>query len=331
MMTRECHRGYALAMAGRPGIFIAHPGPIVQWGNLCYNVLAGARYTLLKEAMVLQSLLLVFKGIIYGVTNLLPGIGGGIILLILGIYEQFVEAVGNFFLDLKRWKEHLAFLIPVGIGAAIGMIVFAKGVTIILERYPAPTMFFFMGLVLGTVPSVLKMHEDMRLTWKRFLAFLLGLGLVVAFRFAERQGLQAGWAREASGPGGILYFLGSNFIAGGASVTPGLDGSYIWILSGVFEPVMAALSALAHLEFHWATLITTGIGAVAGIILFSKVIDTALKRIPAPTYYGVLGLILGSVYGLWPDNWLANGVLLPILVFAVGCVLGFLSSRSEKG
>ena len=279
---------------------------------------------------MLKYLVLALKGIVYGVTNLLPGIGGGIILIILGIYEQFVEAVGNFFIDLKRWKEHLAFLIPMGIGAAIGMVVFAKMVTTIMERYPAPTMFFFMGLVIGTIPSVLKMHGDMRFTWGRGLALLLGIALVVAFRFAERQSLQAGWAQNADGIGGALYFLVSNFIAGGASVTPGLDGSYIWILSGTFEPVMEALSALAHLEFHWATLITTGIGAVLGIILFSKLIDTAIKRIPSLTYYVVLGLILGSVYGLWPGDWRANDVVIPILVFVAGGALGYFSSRSER-
>lgn len=279
---------------------------------------------------MLKYLVLVLKGGAYGLTNILPGIGGGIVLLALGIYEQFVEAVGNI-LDWKRLKKHLSFLIPVGIGTALGMIVFAKLVTILLERYPAPMMFFFMGLVLGTVPSILKMHNDMRLTWKRALAFLLGLGLVLAFRFAERQGIQAGWARNNGGPGGALYLLVSNFVAGGASVTPGLDGSYIWILSGVYETVMQALSALAHLEIRWLTLILTAIGAMGGIFCFSKLIDTALKRVPGPTYYGVLGLVLGSVYGLWPDNWRATGVVIPILAFAVGFVLGFFSSRAEKG
>ena len=302
----------------------------------------------------MRYLVLALKGIVYGVTNLLPGIGGGLILIILGIYEQFVEALGNFFVDLPHWKERLAFLVPMGIGAAVGMVAFARLIKELMGIYPAPAMFFFMGLVVGTIPSVLRMTQDMRLTIGRGVAFACGLVVVVLFKWAESHSLSAGWATDTRSVGGFVYYLLSNFIAGGASVTPGLDGSYIWMLAGIYDGVMGAIGSVSEVRqvlgsaglsailtgIQWATLFATGIGAVVGIIFFSKLIDTAIKRAPAVTYYVVLGLVVASVYGLWPTTgarlWpmgltLSRGAILAvILAFGFGAALTlFLGKREE--
>lgn len=262
-------------------------------------------------------LVLVLKGIVYGVTNLLPGIGGGLILIVLGIYEQFVSSVGNVFLDLKNWRKHLAFLLPMMVGAGIGMVVFAKGVTWVMDQLPVISMFFFMGLVIGTIPSVLKQTQDMRFTPGRAVAMLTGMFVVVLFKLAERQSMQAGWNTDAGTVGGFLYYLVSNLFGGGASVTPGMDGSYVWMLTGIYKPVMGAIGSVTGLKdmfstgvglgpalasVHWAVLFATGIGAVAGIIFFSKLIDVAIKRAPSITYYVILGLVVASIYGLWPQT-----------------------------
>lgn len=305
-------------------------------------------------------LILVLKGIVYGVTNLLPGIGGGLILIVLGIYQQFVNSIGNFILDLKNWRKHLAFIIPMLLGAGIGMVAFAKGVSWIMEQFPVISMFFFMGLVIGTIPSVLKQTPDMRLTIGRAAAMFIGVMVVVLFKIAERQSLQAGWSTSANSVGGFIYYFVSNLFAGGASVTPGMDGSYIWMLAGIFEPVMSAIGSVTELKavfggsgglgtavasVHWAVLLATGIGAVIGIIFFSKLIDTALKRVPSITYYVVLGLVIASIYGLWPLTPTIEGhgplwplqaqptvveVLLVIVAFAVGlAITWFTGSRPQ--
>lgn len=307
---------------------------------------------------VLKYLILVLKGIVYGVTNLLPGIGGGLILIILGIYQQFVSSVGNFFLELRNWRKNLAFIIPMLLGAGIGMVVFAKGVTWIMDQFPVVSMFLFMGLVVGTIPSVLKQTFDMKLTVGRAIAMVAGMLVVVLFKFAERQSLSAGWSTNAGSVGGFLYFFISNVLAGGASVTPGMDGSYVWMLTGIFDKVMAAIGSVTGLKalltvgsgglgaalgsIHWAVLLATGIGAVVGIIFFSKLIDMALKRVPSITYYVVLGLVIASIYGLWPSSkengplWPVGAAVKPldivwiIVVFGVGLgITLFAGSRPE--
>ncbi|NLG29331.1 MAG: DUF368 domain-containing protein, partial [Chloroflexi bacterium] len=135
-------------------------------------------------------------------------------------------------------------------------------------------------------------------------------------KIAERQGLRVGVSLEAATPGGFVYYVVANLLAGGASVTPGLDGSYMWMLTGIFEPVMAAIGSVTELRsalsagglgaalqsVHWVVLVATGVGAVVGIFFVSKLIDTAIKRWPSVTYYVILGLVAASIYGLWPAS-----------------------------
>jgi uncharacterized membrane protein len=100
---------------------------------------------------------------------------------------------------------------------------------------------------------------------------------------------------------------------------------------GTYYPIMDALSALTQLEIQWAILITTAVGALAGIIIFSKLIDTALKRAPSASYYCVLGLIGGAFYGLWPNADAMARASAPVLVlmFAAGAVIAWFASRIQ--
>jgi len=250
----------------------------------------------------MKHLIVALKGMAYGITHLVPGLGGGIVLILLGVYERFVDVIGNFLVNRSKWREYIPFLAALGAGMVLSMVLFARLITLLLERYPAATMFFFMGLVVGTIPTVLKLHDDMRLSVGRGLAMLVGLVLVVALRAMGPRGGQAAQVADISGIGGVIYNTITSFVAGGASVTPGLDGSYIWILAGTYEPIMAAMGAVSSLEMDWATLLSTAISAVLGILVFSKLIDEAIKRIPALSYYCVLGIVVASVYGLWPTE-----------------------------
>jgi putative membrane protein len=276
----------------------------------------------------MQYLIVMLKGMAYGVTHIVPGLGGGLILILLGIYGQFVDAVGNFFIDLRGWRKRLQFLIPLGIGMVIGMLLLARLITLLLDRFPAATMVFFMGLLLGTIPSVLKMHKDMRPTLSRALALAFGLALVVLLKLAKPASMADSSIAGLSSPGGLFYNLLVSLLAGGASVTPGLDGSYILLLGGTYDAVVAAFAELTRLVIHWGLLITTGLGAAAGILGFSKLIDTAIRRAPAMAYYVVLGLIIGSVYGLWPTEPARVGPIFLGLSFVLGFGAALVLGRS---
>lgn len=278
----------------------------------------------------MKYLVLVLKGMAYGITHIVPGLGGGLVLILLGIYEPFVDAIGNFFLRRDRWGEYIPFLVSLGVGMVIAVVAFAHLVSNLLDRYPAPTMLFFIGLMLGTVPAVLKMHHDMKPSAGRVLALIAGLALVIGIRSLERLGVHGDLAAAPNSIGGFAYTAITSFAAGCASVTPGLDGSYILLLAGTYEPILGALSALTDLNIQWGILVGLGVGAVLGIVTWSKAVDTAIKRAPGVTYYVVLGLIVGSVYGLWPGSTAGASVPVMALAFVVGFALAVVFSRPEE-
>lgn len=274
---------------------------------------------------------IVLKGMVYGVTHVVPGLGGSLVLIMMGIYEEFVEAIGGLFTDRAGLGRRLRFLVPLGIGMVLGIIIAAVVIAGFLDRFPVATKVFFMGLLLGTISSVLRLHGDMRPTPGRIAAALCGIGAVVAVHAIE--------ARIATGSRltlddverlpGVAYNLLMSFLGGGASVTPGMDGSTVLILGGTYQPILEAVRALTALKIHWLPLMSTVIGVILGMVTFSKTIHAAIMRSPAVSYYCVLGLILGSIYALWP-NQPANVPwwVLPI-VLALGAYAAVLLGRSQ--
>jgi putative membrane protein len=282
----------------------------------------------------MKHLILVLKGMAYGLTHVLPGLGGGMVLILMGIYEQFVDVMGNLVIQRHRWREFLAFLIPLGIGMCIGVVVTAKVLANVLEQYPAATNVFFMGLLIGTVPSILRLHGEMKPTAGRIAAAIIGLLLVASLKTLETylagQGQKLTLDSFAQ-PRVLAYNTLVSFLGGGASVTPGLDGSLVLILGGTYEPILNAFGDLVLLTIHWGPLLTTGAGAVTGILVFSKLIDLLIKAKPSLAYYAVLGLILGSVYILWPRQPSAFSLPLLVLIGVVGAGLALWLGGDSHG
>jgi len=271
---------------------------------------------------------LFLKGMAVGVSNVIPGVSAGTLLVLLGIYDELVEAVGNFLTNKSRRKDYFLFLLPLVLGAAGAILAFANLITFLLERYAAPTQFFFIGLILGSIPTVLKIHHDMRLSRPRVVAFVLGLGLVILLAVGERRGIGGHFSASTTSLLALFFFAVVGFFAGGAMVTPGVSGSYIFLLTGAYGPIMQAAASLTRPPVHWGVIVSVAAGAGVGILVCSKLIDLALKRQPAVTFYAILGLICGSFVGLWPaDLSLSASSLAGILTFAAGLAIAYLFSR----
>ncbi|MEE8567758.1 MAG: DUF368 domain-containing protein [Anaerolineales bacterium] len=271
---------------------------------------------------------LVLKGMAMGIAHMVPGVSGGTFMVLMGIYNQFVEAVGNFFTSREMKQDYLLFLLPLGIGVVGGVLAFANLATIVLDRYPVATQFFFIGLVVGSIPGVVKIHHDMKPSVSRVVGFILGLGLVVFLGVIKRRGFSINFSVGTTSLLVLLFFAVVGFLGGGAMVTPGMDGSYVLLLAGTYGPIMEALASLTRPPVHWGVIISVAIGAGAGIFICSRLIDLALKRQPAVTFYVILGLICGSFVGLWPaDLHLSVSSLTSVLTFTIGAVITYLLSK----
>ncbi|MFT5171012.1 MAG: putative membrane protein [Candidatus Marinamargulisbacteria bacterium] len=235
-----------------------------------------------------------FRGIAIGIANIIPGVSGGTIAVVLGIYDDLIESIGEFFLNKKKRKVYALFLVQIGLGALVGILLFARVITFLLDQYAQPTQFLFIGLIVGSIPVIYKMHPQMKVTGVKALGFLLGLSAMGLLAFyPEPQILHPTGGHLDVGRVGLFLFSG--FIAAGAMVIPGISGSFIIIILGTYHAIVAAVS-----DFNFAVLGLVGIGAVAGILLLTKGIDFCLKKNPGVTYYVILGLVLGSVFKLWP-------------------------------
>ena len=245
-----------------------------------------------------------FKGMVIGVANLVPGVSGGTMALVMGIYERLVESIGEFFTNKKKRKQYILFLLPVIFGGIAAILLFARAFSFLLSSdiFSQPTYFFFIGLILGSLPFLITVHHDMRISPVRILFFVIGLGFVVLVTFfiSRENNVDAFKINytlfnminitDISIKYGLwLFFCG--IVTSSAMIIPGVSGSAILLGLGEYRNVLYFVNELMVVQ-----LIIFGIGAVIGIFVCAKLIDYCLKGIPSNTYYFIIGLIIGSIF-----------------------------------
>ncbi|MFH1797808.1 MAG: DUF368 domain-containing protein [Candidatus Omnitrophota bacterium] len=251
------------------------------------------------KKIVKETIVLFVKGCAIGVANIIPGVSGGTIAVILGIYDRLIESIANFFENPSRRGEYILFLFRIILGAVTAIILLANVMSFLLTNYFYQTMFLFMGLIIGGIPAVLTSHSDMRIRISRILTFVLGMLMVLSLSIASK------WPCEASVSFSsgmavvdiktLFVILLSGFLAGGAMIVPGISGSFILVLMGQYALIINALKNL-----FITPLIFFAIGASTGILVFSKIIKKCLEKGPALTYYFILGLITASLCKIFP-------------------------------
>lgn len=262
-----------------------------------------------------NNLLTALKGLIIGGTMLVPGVSGGSMAMILGIYDRLISSVSSF---MKNKKENLIFLVIFSMGGILGILVFANPLLQLIERYPMPMLYFFIGAVAGGVPLIVRQSGAKKLTWRIAGYVVLGLIAVSAL------GLLPPDLFSAENSTGFLLLLVAGFVTAAALVLPGVSVSYLLLILGLYDRTMNAISTL-HLPF----LLPLGIGLVLGIILITRALERAMAAHPHPSYFIILGFLLGSVFEIFPG--IPRGVALPvcIITFAAGFSAIFLLSRME--
>lgn len=258
------------------------------------------------------------KGVIIGGTMLVPGVSGGSMAMILGIYDRLISAVSSF---AKHKKENLAFLVIFSLGGILGILVFANPLLRLIERYPMPMLYFFLGAVAGGIPLIVKQSGAKRLSWRSCLYLILGLLVVSLFAFIPSGSFQS---EMNAGPASFLLLAAAGVISAAALVLPGISISYLLLLMGIYDEMMRAVS-----EFYLPFLLPLAAGLVLGILLITKGLEYAMTRHPHPTYFIILGFILGSIGELFPGIPSGWELVLCILTLTAGFFAVLLLSRAE--
>lgn len=242
------------------------------------------------------------RGMAMGAADLVPGVSGGTIALITGIYDDLLKAIASFSPGLIGtlksegirgvWSAiNGAFLVALAAGIGTSIVALSGGLHFLLEFHKAPLFAFFFGLVAASIPMVAK--EVPR--WNLTTAALFAVGAAITFGIGSLPPL------EVTPSLGYLFCCGA--LAACAMILPGISGSFILLLLGVYSSVIAALKGL-----DFVVIATVGAGAVTGLLGFSRGLKALLARARNAVMATLSGFLLGSLQALWP--WKENALLL---------------------
>ncbi len=269
---------------------------------------------------LMQTIRLILKGGIIGIANVIPGVSGGTMAVVLGIYEKLIEAVGNFLTNKARRKEYFLFLLKVFIGAGITILLFSWVMDYLLTNYRVYTYLFFIGLILGSIPSIYKSHYDMKLNFVSIFTFSIAVALILGlFFFAPEKtaSIDQGAEHQWNVPKALILII-SGILSGGSMIMPGISGSFVLVLLGQYHYIIRSLKNLSVLPLFFL-----GIGIGIGIWTFAKMIDYLLKRYPKETFYFILGLVVASLIPIFPG--LPAGVWEKLVALLIGLIAFFIS------
>ena len=283
----------------------------------------------------MKNILLVIKGFIMGIANIIPGVSGGTLALTLGIYEDFIGAISHFFRNIKK---HVNFLLPIFVGILLSVITMSNVISTCFDQYPIPTTLFFMGLVIGGIPMLLKRVKNTK-EKKQVSSYVIALitfSIVMIMAFSEQifgSGLgNVSFSNMAVFDYVILFFVG--LIAAATMVIPGVSGSLVLMLLGYYLPIIGVLKELTKFENLGPNLLVAfvfGVGVLVGIVAISKVIEYLLEKFEAKTFFGVIGFILASIIAIPVSVYHEVGTIvfsvsqgiLGVLFLAIGIIVGY--------
>lgn len=247
-----------------------------------------------KNRSFLDYLILALKGFCMGASDVVPGVSGGTMAFILGIYEELINAIKSF--DLKSLRllmtlkvrafiEHISwqFLLSVGLGILAAIFTLAKGLAWLLQNTPVLIWSFFLGLILASVVTVSRRIKQWQtLTWACLLGGLIGIYFLVGLV-------------PVTTPNDLWFLFLSGAIAICAMILPGISGSFILVLMGKYQYVLDAVN-----ERDLLVLFVVAAGACAGIAAFSRLLGWLLSKYHDLMVAFLTGLMLGSLRKIWP-------------------------------
>ena len=329
----------------------------------------------------MNALRLFVNGFLIGIANIIPGMSGGTLALILGIYERLITALRNIGLaTVKRllniftfrktafsdFRDELrridfSFLTILGIGAVAAVLLSTKLIAYLLDSQHDTTYGFFCGLVLTSILIPVRMLKGF--SWKELLILLVAISLIVFVE--EFKKTAAGSASEVNiglevTVGTLTMFFVCGALAISAMVLPGISGSFLLVAFGVYFPLLTTISnfmdgiptilkgdiSQPFLD-NLLILVFFALGCLFGVLAFTRLLNFLLERYRNLTIAFLIGLMVGSLYGLWPFRdavivgekrydtahllpQLDMNLLITVCVFLVGCVIIFGFSRLEK-
>ncbi len=235
----------------------------------------------------------IFGGMFVGIANIIPGVSGGTMLVIFNLFDRLMYAISDIFKrKTDTRKESIMLLIKVLLGAGIGIILFAKILGFTLEHLEAETIFWFMGLILFSVPIIIK--TEMKGEKFSLFAFLIGFLFIIGLQYLRTKNPNASNVDTMN----IMYFISLiiyGMIGGATMIFPGVSGSMVLLVLGKYEMIRSYIDKLTSFDKEaFISLSFFAIGIILGIILSAKLTSFLLKKYKGKTVSVILGFIIAS-------------------------------------
>ena len=262
----------------------------------------------------------VLRGMVIGLANVIPGVSGGTMMVSMGIYDKLIYSINNLF---KKFKECFKILLPYLVGMVLAIVLGSFALKAAFRDYPLPTNALFIGLILGSLPYIIRETKGEKIGWQGVLAFILLFALVVGLKLAEADNV----VKVSLNVGTVLVMILLGAICSAAMVIPGVSGSMILKTLGYYEPVVTeAIPGLVKgiTSGNWTAvlqnagiLLPFAIGIVAGIFGIAKLIEVLMKKWKGRTYCGILGMVCASPVVNLMDTSIYEGFNAVICVVSV--------------
>lgn len=274
----------------------------------------------------------VIKGMLMGIANIIPGVSGGTMAVSLGVFDQMISAISNFFSDLKK---SLKILIPILLGMAIGIIGFTYVIEYLLKNQTLPTCLTFIGLILGGLPVLISsfqtsMHKEGKgLSVVNIFLFIAFFAFVIILSVLNAS--EETLTTFSIDPITLVKMFFVGVIAAATMVIPGVSGSLILMILGYYYGILAtirefidALKAFNTSILFEKTIILApfGIGVLLGIFLISKLIEYLFNHHSVSTYCAILGLIIASPIAIIINTNAFSAANFSIVRLIIGIILG---------
>ena len=261
-------------------------------------------------------------GIILGVGNVIPGVSGGTLAVVFNIYDRLINVITlNVKKIIKEWK----FILPIGIGLILGILLFSNIITFLFEHYPVQTNWFFIGIILGSLPMIYKRFSKASKKKSSFVSGIicgiiaLGIMIVMIYIHPAETEIQTKLTLSL----GIKLFFGLA-LAAIAMIIPGISGSFLMLVVGIYSTIIGAIA-----NFNIPLLIVGGFGAVVGLLGGAGLVRFLMVKVPAQTYGAILGLVVGSILVIFPGLGSIITIITSLVCAIIGFIVSFFASREK--
>lgn len=265
---------------------------------------------------------LVWKGAVLGLSFILPGISGGVLAVVMGVYDKLIEAVSHFYESWDKFKKYFVFLLFLGIGAVLSILLLTNAIEIALNKIPIITILLFVGLISGGVPTLLNKVKG-NINVKNIVFMFCGMALLLVMAFTTANGTNQ---VINTTPVSMIKMFGIGILSSATIVVPGVSGSFLLMVMGYYEPILKIVNELtqfSNLTNNIIVMIPLGIGLVIGVVLISKIIDKCLQKYNTETYSVIIGFVIASIVEVFVSVFSYEFVLIQ---FIIGLVLMFIGA-----